>query len=283
MQENQKVLLSIGEFAALHHINKKTLMWYDQVGLFKPAAVGENGYRYYTYHQSAALEMILMLREMDVAIPEIRAFMESRSAPALELLLGETIDELDRTMQRLETLREKLTAYRTDVRMLLETDLEEIRLVEIPERRWLAEIPADDSATYEQNSARVMAEAERHQVDRLHNAAYGVMIPVENLYAGKLEDYSAIFVKTPEPVSTEGLHLRPAGLYLRAYCRGTWEKLPERYREILAYAAAHDLELQGCAYEEGVNELMIQRMDDYITQIEIPVVRRQTENMEEMR
>ena len=43
--------LTIGQFAALHGVNKKTLMWYDEIGLFKPAAVNpENGYRYYTYH-----------------------------------------------------------------------------------------------------------------------------------------------------------------------------------------------------------------------------------------
>ena len=38
MEEKSK-LLTIGQFAALHGINKKTLMWYDEIGLFKPAAV----------------------------------------------------------------------------------------------------------------------------------------------------------------------------------------------------------------------------------------------------
>lgn len=27
-------LLTIGQFAAMHGINKKTLMWYDEIGLF---------------------------------------------------------------------------------------------------------------------------------------------------------------------------------------------------------------------------------------------------------
>ena len=49
-------LFSIGQFAALHGVNKKTLMWYDEIGLFCPAVVKENGYRYYTYFQSATLE-----------------------------------------------------------------------------------------------------------------------------------------------------------------------------------------------------------------------------------
>ena len=53
-------LFSIGQFAALHGVNKKTLMWYDEIGLFCPAVVKENGYRYYTYFQSATLEAILL-------------------------------------------------------------------------------------------------------------------------------------------------------------------------------------------------------------------------------
>ena len=61
-------LFTIGQFAALHGINKKTLMWYDEIGLFRPASLDpSNGYRLYSYRQSAALETILLLRELDVS------------------------------------------------------------------------------------------------------------------------------------------------------------------------------------------------------------------------
>ena len=80
MIQNEK-LLTIGQFAAMHGINKKTLMWYDEIGLFRPAAVNpENGYRCYSYRQSAVLETILLLRELDVSVSEIQDFMKNRSA-----------------------------------------------------------------------------------------------------------------------------------------------------------------------------------------------------------
>ena len=60
MLKEKAALFTIGQFAALHEINKKTLMWYDEIGLLKPACIKENGYRYYSYQQSAALETILM-------------------------------------------------------------------------------------------------------------------------------------------------------------------------------------------------------------------------------
>lgn len=81
-------LLTIGQFAALHGINKKTLMWYDEIGLFHPAVIHpENGYRYYNYHQSSVLETILLLRELNVSTDEIRTFMQNRSAASMEQLL----------------------------------------------------------------------------------------------------------------------------------------------------------------------------------------------------
>ena len=77
--EQKEKLLTIGQFAAMHGINKKTLMWYDEIGLFVPAAINpENGYRCYDYHQSPVLETILLLRELDVSIREIKYFMKKQ-------------------------------------------------------------------------------------------------------------------------------------------------------------------------------------------------------------
>mgnify|MGYP002429501805 CR=1 FL=1 len=90
-----ETFFTIGQFADLHEINKKTLMWYDEIGLLKPAAVRENGYRYYTYQQSSTLETILMLRELQVSIREIQEFLKNRSAASLEMLLIEKGRELD--------------------------------------------------------------------------------------------------------------------------------------------------------------------------------------------
>ncbi|MEG2989678.1 MAG: MerR family DNA-binding transcriptional regulator, partial [Oscillospiraceae bacterium] len=56
---SHEMRFTTGQFAKLHHINKRTLHYYDAIGLFSPACIGENGYRYYTYLQSTALEMLL--------------------------------------------------------------------------------------------------------------------------------------------------------------------------------------------------------------------------------
>ena len=118
--EKKSKLLTIGQFAALHGINKKTLMWYDEIGLFHPSFIHpENGYRYYSYYQSAILETILLLRELDVPIDEIQAFMKNRSAASMEQLLQEKIEDLDRSMAHLRAVRKTLSYHRQNMQTLL--------------------------------------------------------------------------------------------------------------------------------------------------------------------
>ncbi len=47
--------------------------------------------------------------------------------------------------------------------------------------------------------------------------------------------------------------------------------MPKRYEEIFRYAKEHGLKPYGFSYEMGINESVIDRIQDYILQIEIPV------------
>lgn len=203
----QETTFTIGQFAAIHGIHKKTLMWYDQVGLLSPAFVGENGYRYYSYRQSA----------------------------------------------RLETL-----------------PLTQISLVR-RETCYLATVPLPGDTPTDREIAAVIDQAKAHQLGHLHEGVYGAMLPVEHLRQGRFTDYTHLFLEVPAPTRRTGLHRRPKGRYLLAYYQGPWQGLPAKYEAILAYARDHELTLTGFAYEKGVNELVIQQDEDYITQIEIPV------------
>ena len=274
--EKKSRLLTIGQFAALHGINRKTLMWYDQIGLFQPAYIHpENGYRYYSYYQSSILETILLLRELDVSIDEIQEFMHSRSAASLERLLGEKIAELERTMAHLRAVRKTLVNHRRNMQTLLSMDLSEISLVEKEERR-LVTVDISPETSFDRQVEMITAETRKYQLRRLHDASYGAMIPAAELYRGNFDAYSRLFIEIPLPVTTAGLHRQPGGTYLRAFCKGPWDVLPERYQEILDFAEKRGLVLSGFSYETGINESVIDRIEDYIVQIEIPVQPRQT-------
>ncbi len=269
---NQKnKLLTIGQFAAMHGINKKTLMWYDEIGLFQPVSINpENGYRYYNYYQSPILETILLLRELDVSIPEIQDFMKNRSADRLKCLLEDKITELDLHIAHLQAVRTTLSAHQQNMSTLLTMDLSQISIIERKER-CLITVDVRPDISFEEEVELITSETEKYHLGRLHDASYGSMIPVSSLLADNYNDYSKLFIEIPFLTCQEGLHIAPNGKYLRAFHKGDWYKLPQRYEEIFAFARKHHLTLHGFSYEMGINENVIDCIEDYIVQIEIPI------------
>ena len=67
--------------------------------------------------------------------------------------------------------------------------------------------------------------------------------------------------------SLSNLYKKPSGVYLRAFSIGEWSNLPQTYCRILDFAKENNIELTGFAFEEGINEMAINTMDEYITQI----------------
>lgn len=267
--DKKEKLLTIGQFAAMHGINKKTLMWYDEIGLFRPATVNpENGYRYYNYHQSPILETILLLRELDVSISEIQDFMKDRSADRLKCLLEEKLADLDRQITHLQAVRTTLCTHHQNMSTLLTMDLSEIRIVE-KEAHCLVTVDVDPGTTFEQEVELITAQTEKYQLGRLHKASYGSIISVASLLDGHFDDYSKLFIEIPFLPYQPGLHIAPSGRYLRAFHKGDWSRIPKRYQEIFGYAREHGLTLQGYSYEMGINENVIDRIEDHIVQIEI--------------
>ena len=43
--KKSKIQLTTAQFAKLHEVNKRTLHYYDTIGLFSPDTKGDNGYR----------------------------------------------------------------------------------------------------------------------------------------------------------------------------------------------------------------------------------------------
>ena len=72
--------MTTGEFAKLMKVSKHTLFHYDDIGLFCPEILGENGYRYYSIYQMETLDTILLLKKSGMSLQEIKDFLEHRSS-----------------------------------------------------------------------------------------------------------------------------------------------------------------------------------------------------------
>jgi len=68
----------IKEFADYTSVSVRTLHYYDQIGLLKPASVDQNnGYRYYNEISLQRMQEILFYRELDFSLKEISEILSS--------------------------------------------------------------------------------------------------------------------------------------------------------------------------------------------------------------
>ena len=69
-------MLKIGEFSRLTRVPAKTLRYYDEIDLFKPANNdAENGYRYYSVEQLPRLHRIMALKGLGMSLEQIRTLL----------------------------------------------------------------------------------------------------------------------------------------------------------------------------------------------------------------
>lgn len=71
---------TVKEAARLSGVSVRTLHYYDETGLLPPARVTETGYRLYGEKELARLQQILLYRELDFSLRDIRALLDSGEA-----------------------------------------------------------------------------------------------------------------------------------------------------------------------------------------------------------
>lgn len=67
--------LSIGETANLFGVSVRTLRYYDEIGILKPAEISGAGYRYYDDMAIKRLQQIVFYRELEFSLKEIAAML----------------------------------------------------------------------------------------------------------------------------------------------------------------------------------------------------------------
>ena len=76
-------MLKIGEFSRISHVSAKTLRYYDEIGLFRPAQVDRlTGYRYYSMGQLPRLKRILALKDLGLSLEQIAVLLGDELSPA---------------------------------------------------------------------------------------------------------------------------------------------------------------------------------------------------------
>ncbi|MEE0247714.1 MerR family transcriptional regulator [Peptacetobacter hiranonis] len=270
-RENEIIKLTVSQFAKLHNVNKRTLHYYDEIGIFSPDYKGENGYRYYDYMQGVDFEYIKMLKELNMGLDEIKRYIDNPNEEDFKEIAEVKIKEIDQEIRTLnrrrEVLEDKLNKLNKcdDVRKK-----NSVKVIECEEQKFFYTPFKFEDDDLKQLISHIK---DVWTVDE-YCKGIGSFVSVEKIQRGEFEEYDGLFIEMLEDMeskNTKNTIIKPKGKYICAYHMGDWDTLPDFYGEIVKYAEENNLTLVGYSFEIGMNDFAISDMKDYITQIMIRV------------
>lgn len=98
-----KKTMSVHEVAKLTGITARTLHYYDEIGILKPTRLTEAGYRMYDDTALSRLQSILLFRELEFPLKEIKAIIDSPNFDASEVI-SQQIELLELKCKHIEEL-----------------------------------------------------------------------------------------------------------------------------------------------------------------------------------
>lgn len=136
---------TVKEFADLAGVSGRTLRYYDQIGILKPARINESGYRIYGSEEVDLLQQILFFRELGVELKEIKTIISDKEFDKIKALrqhrkkLLEKRRKLDLLISNVER---SIAAYERGIAMSDKEKFEGFKekLIEENERKYGKEI-----------------------------------------------------------------------------------------------------------------------------------------------
>jgi DNA-binding transcriptional MerR regulator len=235
-----KDLLSISEFSQLTGIRRSKLIYYDQIGLFPPAARGDNNYRYYSLEQIILVNFIDDMAAFGIPLRSMIKLMHNRTPQTILDLMQE---KAAKTQVQIKELLETLDLIKvTSIRILegLNVDEDAISVMRLHDVHYILgdENEHQDANDFYPAWLAFMASAQQRGLN--------LRFPIGGYF-----DSMERFVQQPQMpsrfyfVHPSGDRLRPAGDFLVAYARGFYGQPGEVAPKMLAYAQEHDLKLTG--------------------------------------
>lgn len=267
MSQQDKKYFTSGEFAKICNIPKHVLFHYDEIGLFKPAIIKDNGYRYYSYHQYDTFSVIVLLKHLGMSLSDIKVYLEKRSPQLLLELLDEKELEIQKEIRKLKSTRDFINSVRTTTNEAIHANTHSVFLMTLPQEILLCSENIEGSsnksfASYMEEYVNFYKENYLAYEDRV-----GAILPLQTIKQKNYASFQYLFTRTRHK-KFGNLKIRSEGEYLVTYFKGSYEHMAEAYERLLTYAQTHKIPLGDYAYEEYmVADFSQCNPDEYITMI----------------
>ena len=272
MSKIKQNYFTTGEFAKLVGVTKHTLFHYDKIGIFSPEIKEKNDYRYYSFFQVEAFYVISALKELDMPLKDIKAYLDRRSPYELISLLENEEKIIDKKISELLKMKSVISGKVKLTKEVFNIDTNKISIERCEEE--LLVLTECTSITNEKSLALAVANhvkyCEENKVFSPHSM--GEMLSIEDIENGIYDKYDYFYTRVYEENKKIKQYKKEAGLYLIAYHDRGFYTINEAYNRILKFAEENNLKLEGYFYEDILlDELSVSSYDEYLIKISIEV------------
>ena len=264
-------LFSIGELARYQKISKQTLIFYDKIGLFRPAWVDpDNGYRYYSASQIDDLDTILIMKKIGFSLAEIRAHMERYDLDSSLALFRRQLDVIDQKIQELRMIRSRVQSRCSQMESALDRCRrdQDIQLEQAREEDLFC-CPVEPPYSLQEISIATKAcfsGAFEQKLPVFFQC--GVTVPLERIRAGRYTEASEAFLPMEGPCQNPQVRRLAPGLRACIYHVGDYPSIGRSYRRLLDWCREQGLQIVSDSYEFCINDYLTSGdKSEYITKI----------------
>lgn len=252
-------MLKISEFAKLAKTTRRTLIFYDEKGLFLPAKTADNGYRYYESDQLYQFELISALRQLGLSLNDIKLVISS-SGKKLDQYLACYQQKNREQIHHLQLLDRMLEMRRNQQPSYKEINAGEVKVISVLEQEfWCTDLEAnctpDDVARLYSKFMSDLGDITSKIPSQL---GFLTNLPLENG-----QEYMAAafrFIKETTTLDSRNLMTkiaRPAGRYLSIKVNTSLDGILQGLKKMQDYAAAHNLKVGDALWQINVDQHLV--------------------------
>lgn len=267
----------IGLFSKINKVTIKTLRYYDEMGLLKPAFVDEeNGYRYYTSEQLPVLHKIISLRQIGFSIDEILLIIKGNDPYELfEKRKNEIIKSIEESNRQLSQIQYYLKNIKEDFSMSYEVVLKELPEVIVYSKRMV--IPSYDA--YFQIIPQIGEEVKKANPGlKCQVPEYCFVIYHDGEYKEKDIDVEFCEAVTAFGNDTETIKFKKMEKVEAAACvyhKGPYSTISNGYSAVFTWIAQNGYIISGNPRESYIDGIWNKEDENqWLTEIQVPLIKK---------
>lgn len=272
MHKKNGKYLTTGEFAKLCKVNKQTLFYYDQIGLFSPVLKSEKGYRYYSIRQLELFFVIDLLKDLGMSLIEIQHYTQNKTPEGFLSLMYQKKEEIVKKRQEIETKEKIIEAKIALMEEAANIDFHQITLEQLPE------VTLYISRNIKDITDEEFIEVFSDFINELNESHLDTGYPIgsitkrEQVLKGEFTNYSYLYIEQPNQREGHPYFRAVKGDFLIGYHIGDEKTIHKTYKLLFSEMEGLNLALGDYIFEEYIYDTVVKNhKEQFVTKIMIQV------------